>query len=220
MARIRIGIIDLGEIHKFNGQSIKTDFFILGAPLFPIRSKYTGSDGRSIELKLNGKSVLLGYARIYLALTAMFAIIFQWMGELDNILEDLLNVGNISNGITWVVIIAIVAMWAMSVFILGKLPKSHIKKGVILQASTGVACLPKYLKPNTARWILSKYEKVLIEKNIITDINQLTDLNNLGDDIYSIFVYASYKALFNKDWIEIMDNAWNIIQLKSDSEVS
>ncbi len=84
---MRIGTMFLGKVDSLAGESVQTKFFILGVPLVPLTSHYViGESGAGIqgfEIPLHGKSVLLGYVRIYAWIAAMLCGVFAYIERHD-----------------------------------------------------------------------------------------------------------------------------------------
>jgi hypothetical protein len=74
---IIIGTISTGTIHEFKSQAIKTKFFIIGVPLFPVGSFYKLTNNMGIPVALNGKSVWVGYSRTTLLAIGFLLAIFS-----------------------------------------------------------------------------------------------------------------------------------------------
>jgi len=78
MAGFTVGTLFTGKVDALKQESIKTKFFILGLPLFPLESWYcvrnTGRGIQGFRIKLNTKSVLITYARWWLGLGAVLLI--------------------------------------------------------------------------------------------------------------------------------------------------
>lgn len=66
--------------NSYNGQSIRTRFFILGLPLFPTGCIYKISDNLGIDIPLTGKDILHAYAKIHLGLLGVVGLF--WMSNL------------------------------------------------------------------------------------------------------------------------------------------
>lgn len=206
MARIRIGFLPLGTINKHKNQSIYTNFFMLGLPLFPTKSIFTGNDGKETEIKLNSKSVLLGYTRFYLSVLVGFGIFLSYLGSLHSIL----NISNVV--IPYIILLIMITALVLSFVIAGKIPKDEADKGAILSKVVGNGCLPHYLKDNTHRWILSNIEKIIKENNLPADLESYAHISTHEDKIEHIFSYASYMAVKEAAWIDVEKRAWDIIQ--------
>jgi hypothetical protein len=65
---MRIGVINMPGRNSYDGQSLRTRFFILGLPLFPTGCIYKISDNLGIDIPLRGKDVLHAYAKIHFGL--------------------------------------------------------------------------------------------------------------------------------------------------------
>jgi hypothetical protein len=80
---MRVGSMFLGEVENLDHESIKTKFFILGVPLFPMESFYaTSDDGNSVRglpIELHPASVAAGYLRLGTGLAAFLFGLFAWL---------------------------------------------------------------------------------------------------------------------------------------------
>ncbi len=65
---MRIGVINMPGRNSYDGQSLRTRFFILGLPLFPTGCIYKISDNLGIDIPLRGIDVLHAYAKIHFGL--------------------------------------------------------------------------------------------------------------------------------------------------------
>jgi hypothetical protein len=81
---MRIGVINMPGRNSYDGQSLRTRFFILGLPLFPTSCMYKISDNLGIEIPLSGKDILHAYAKIHFGLLGvgglMLASSFPYSG--------------------------------------------------------------------------------------------------------------------------------------------
>ncbi|RBL93573.1 hypothetical protein [Chitinophaga flava] len=73
---IMIGTIFTGSIHQYKNQGIRTKFFIIGLPLFPVSSYYKISANEGIALPLNGKSIWHGYSRTTFLAMGIVGLLF------------------------------------------------------------------------------------------------------------------------------------------------
>lgn len=77
---MKIGVIGMPGRNQYDGQSLKTRFFILGFPLFPTGCIYQISDNLGMNIPLSAKDILHGFAKIHFGLFGIGALI--WMGNL------------------------------------------------------------------------------------------------------------------------------------------
>lgn len=146
---MRIGSIFFGKIKKLNGQHIETKFFMLGIPLFPIKSLFVTKIGfeerDGIEIGLNTDSVLKGLFGP-LSLLLAFLLIF-----LDKELD-------ISNGKIIDFVFLIVGLFFL--FIIGGTSDAEKEIRLLYQKAIGINALPEYF----AKDELDIFLKMLIQK--------------------------------------------------------
>jgi hypothetical protein len=135
----------LGKVDALGSESVQTKFFILGVPLVPLASHYVleeqvaGVSG--FEIPLHGKSVLLGYIRIYAWIAALLCGVFAYMERHDA--ESL-----------WVATVIFGVLAVFTTFALGGLSKPEKFRRALLRSLTGVGAppelLPSHVRTRTA----------------------------------------------------------------------
>lgn len=129
----------LGRVDGLDDESIQTKFLIIGVPLAPISSFYATTEQlggvRGFEIPLHGTSVAAGYLRLGLALAAILTGVFgylqyrPWRPELT----------------LFFISGACVALWAASMFLLGRLSTAEKERRRHLRLATGVGAPPEIL---------------------------------------------------------------------------
>jgi len=146
MAGFAFGTIILGRVDKVGKQSIRTKFFILGFPLFPIKSFYFLSDldnvSQAIPIRMNGKSVAAGYLRILAPFLTIMMLVFVYTNR-DFLFLSLGLLG--------------VALF-LSTYLFGILSDEEKERRQLLIEATGIGADPKVLYEDMSAEILSKLE--------------------------------------------------------------
>ncbi|NSL89522.1 hypothetical protein [Chitinophaga solisilvae] len=73
---IMIGTIFTGSIHYYEDQGIRSKFFMLGLPLFPLSTYYKLAGNKAIAIPINGKSIWKGYSRTTLLAMGIAGVMF------------------------------------------------------------------------------------------------------------------------------------------------
>ena len=74
---MRIGVINMPGRKGYEGQSLRTRFFILGLPLFPTCCYYKISDNLGINVPLGGTDILHAYAKIHFGLLGIAGLFWS-----------------------------------------------------------------------------------------------------------------------------------------------
>ena len=150
---IRIGTIFTGTVDRVGEQSVQTKFFMIGVPLIPLESFYVlqeqlnGVNGFSIPL--NGKSVLMAYARWGSFVGAIIAGISAMVTQRwDRSAAD------------FVPLALLAAAWVYFSFLTTSPGKRERARRSVLKSLTGLACPPSLLPPHIAHEVLEKLEAV------------------------------------------------------------
>ncbi len=207
----------LGTVDEVEGHFVATVFLGLGVPLVPIRSMYVHSmqisrvpGGTRVQYKgrdlpLVGSSVLLGYARVWLAL-ATFAMPFvlMWGQQVD-----------FSSWTRWecLATYACAALWALT-FLPGRVSATEKKKLVCIGEATGA-----YLDPRRDGMLGRKGFCAMLEPalraagtepdpaSLRAAIARSNDTKVLG----KIYAYARYAVPDSPEYGPVVDEAWSRI---------
>lgn len=133
---MRIGTMFLGKVEELDEESIQTKFFILGVPLIPLSSHYVlldrGNGVQGFEIPLHGKSVLLGYMRIFAWIGALIAGVFAYIERHDATTN-------------WIICAVLLAAAVGTTFFLGGLPPHEKLRRATLKEIAGVGAPPELL---------------------------------------------------------------------------
>lgn len=151
---MRIGTMFLGKVDALGEESIQTKFFVLGVPLLPLSSHYVLSEqvngNRGFEIPLHGKSVLLGYARIFAWLGAALMGLFAYLERHDP-------------ASLWLTCAVLAATAVGTTFFLGGLSGAEKVRRSMLKAITGVgappALLPSSVVDGTSKRLLAVWRE-------------------------------------------------------------
>src|SRR5262245_12311786 len=140
-----VGTMFLGKVESLGGHCVRTKFFLLGIPLFPIRSMYVisreGSGFRGVEIPTHGISVLAAYARLFCAAPAGIGTVLAFSGET-------------SSPASWAFAAISVLVWSATMWGLGRLSAAEKRRREILLQITGLGLPPdllsKELRDDTA----------------------------------------------------------------------
>ena len=179
-----------GTIEEFKGQSIKTKFFILGIPLFPISSYYFVGKNKGMETPLIGKSARFGFARTFclaagLGLTLTCQINDHWQNKEIKILT-----------IAAACIFMFVAIYSW--IKQQSISESDKKSRLILEKAIGYNMLPSKLPKATRLQLRKVIASKMLEKYKEVDVNTIftrTDYEN--SEIPLLYSMALYTESIN-----------------------
>lgn len=181
---MRIGTMFLGTVDSLETESIQTQFFILGVPLFPMQSFYVtqetvgGVSGYPIDI--HPKSVVLGYVRIYLWIAAVV------VGVLAFVDDDWRTSGVVTAG-------ALLALAVGSTFFVGGLSPQEHKRRSLLREVSGVGAPPEYVPRERVDAVLDKALAVWRTANPDQDWKAAIAAGNADPLLFLIAEY-SYEA--------------------------
>lgn len=146
MASIRIGTIFTGKVDAINQESIQTKFFVLGLPLFPLKSYYclgtTHQGVQGFPIKLNLKSIIMAYLRWWFGIASVVGIILAFAAnEYYLLLPSFVGAA-----------IAISTIW------IGHLSKKEKSRRQVLVNVVGMGTPPSLLPQNTVIEVSAKLE--------------------------------------------------------------
>lgn len=191
-----------GTIEEFNGQAIKTKFFILGIPLFPISSFYFVKKNQGIELPLISKSARLGFGRtLCLAVGLLLVILCQLNDHWPNHSIKILSIAG-----AFIFMAIAIYSWSKQ----QNIPPSEKRIRIILEKTIGYNMLPtklpleirrKLLKQVVAPKVATKYPDV----DLITILSKGNYEESEMPLIYCLALYADsinpnqlYKDIFTR----------------------
>ncbi|MGD1850796.1 MAG: hypothetical protein ACFCBU_09355 [Cyanophyceae cyanobacterium] len=187
---MRIGTQFFGEVDSIGAESIKTKFFILGMPLFPLESYYClSSSYKSVDgfpLSLHNKSVLVTYLFWWLSLPLV--LIGGLFIFIEKEIQYLLPV--VFGVLVWFVVNR-----------LAQLSRAEKRRRTVLKNIAGVGAPPELLPQSFVQQTLLKLEDRWNAKN--SDSSQ-KDWRNLAfiddlelDSLLLLFCLASYSEKFD-----------------------
>ncbi len=155
---IRIGTVFTGTVDQVGEESIQTKFFMIGVPLIPMESFFVlqdhGNGVNGFAIPLNGKSVLLAYARWGSFIAAVIAgVMAMVVPSYRRGPADFIVVG-----------VAVVA-WVLLTFFAGKLNKAELARRLVFKAATGISATPDLLPPHMASEIHESLQKNPMHEN-------------------------------------------------------
>ena len=188
-----IGVSFYGDVQEVDGQCISTQFFILGGPLFPIKSMFVVEDGgnkkRGFEIDIHGQSTLLGYARIYSFLLGLLFIVLGWL--LPRECGQLIIPGIIFAGV-----------WVGVQFFTGKPSEDDKAKRKMIGKALGVNAFPEWLPRDVVQKSISLLEEkytALYASGLVKHENWKEQVKNGGIPnpafahiIFTLALYDSY----------------------------
>jgi hypothetical protein len=145
---VSVGWQFMGTVDEVAGQSVQTNFLVVGAPLFPLESQLvleeTEGGVRGIRIPLSWKSVLLAYARML----CFAAALLGWMWVLIE--------GQWSSGLPVVLGLLALGIWLVAGT---KRPgrRERARRQALWEA-TGLSAPPAILPLDVAQEILAKLE--------------------------------------------------------------
>jgi hypothetical protein len=157
MSPLAVGSVDYGQVcESHSGQSIVTQFLVLGLPLVPQHSTLqVGEDADTSELKvvrlgrLHRGSVLAGYLRP-LAGVGTFSCFALAVVMVEREPQRALLVA--SAGVVFA------ALWLLAALVVGKLPPQKAALWAALERATGLHVDPSYLQPTHRSGLLARLE--------------------------------------------------------------
>jgi hypothetical protein len=178
---MRVGTMFLGTVDSLESESIQTQFFILGVPLFPMQSYYvteeTGGGISGYPIDIHPKSVVLGYVRIYL-----------WVGAvISGVLTFLEDDWHTTGGIACAVMLALAV--ATTFFVGGLSPQEHKRRSLLREVS-GVGAPPEYVPRERLDGVLDRALAVWSGANPGADWKAAIEAGR-GDPI--LFLIAEYS---------------------------
>lgn len=179
-----IGTYYTGTIDEFNGQCIKSKFFILGVPLFPISSFYFVQKDQGMELPLVGKSARLAFGRIYGLIAGIGLTILCLNNEFPSMaLRILAMVGAI----------LFLSIGIYSQVTGKKMTEKERMQRIILEKSVGYNMLPEKLPRDTRINILQSLVKKLDNKYSAFFVNPASISSEISSSeiplLYSLCLY-------------------------------
>ena len=186
---MKIGTFYSGTIEELNGQSIKSKFFILGIPLFPISSFYFVSKTQGFELPLVGKSARIGFGRTLCLVIGILLTLLCLM--YDDFPNSTLKIIAVVGAFLFMAIT--IYSWTSGQAI----PRQERRTRLILEKGIGYNMLPSKLPRDTRITILqsilkkvdNKYSSFLLDADITSidfDKNELPLLYSLSTYMASI----------------------------------
>jgi hypothetical protein len=176
---MRVGTMFLGSVEQLENESVQTQFFILGAPLFPMQSYYvtaevfSGVQGFPIPLHI--QSVVFGYCRIYLWLSgSVLAVVAYFTSTMSNA----------------VIAAGLLAAAVVSTFVLGGLSASEHRRRTLLKEVTGVGAPPVWLPAELQAGTMQRAEAAWAERG---EPMSWEDAIRAGRDDALLLVLAEYS---------------------------
>lgn len=179
-----------GTIEEFNGQSIKTKFFILGIPLFPISSYYFVGKNKGMETPLIGKSARFGFARTFcLAAGLGLAITCQINDHWPNREIKILAIAA-----ACIFMFVAIYSWIKQ----QSIPESDKKYRLILEKAIGYNMLPSKLPKATRLQLRKVIASKMVEKYKEVDVNTIfTRTDYESSEIPLLYSMALYTESIN-----------------------
>ncbi|MBI3883703.1 MAG: hypothetical protein HY305_05700 [Sphingobacteriales bacterium] len=182
---MKIGTFYSGTIEELNEQCIKSKFFILGIPLFPISSFYFVNKTQGIKLPLVRNSAMIGFGRtvclIFGILLTLLCLMYEHFP--NSSLKILAMVGAI------IFMTIAIYSWLSGQNISEKEKKARL----ILEKSIGYNMLPTKLPKETrvqiVKTIISKINAKYPDFSMETSFNR-TDFDNT--ELPLLFSFATY----------------------------
>jgi hypothetical protein len=184
---MKIGTFYSGTIEEFKGQSIKSKFFILGIPLFPISSFYFVNKNQGIKLPLVGKSARIGLGRtICMIFGILLTLLYVMFDHFPNL------------GIKIITIVGAILFSSIAVisWLSGQnIPEEEKKTRIILEKGIGYNMLPnrlpKEIRINIMQSLISKLDNKFSDFFISPNSN-ITDFDkNELPVLYSLCLYMN-----------------------------
>lgn len=167
---IRIGTVFTGTVDQVGDESIQTKFFMIGVPLIPMESYFVLRDhGNGVDgfpIPLNGKSVLLAYARWGAFIAAVIGGIMALVTpSYRRDVTDFVLAGGA------------LAAWVVLTFFAGRPNRASLARRLIFKAATGISATPD-----------------LLPAHVATEIHESLQRNPMQDNAAWRFVSSSYQA--------------------------
>lgn len=180
---MRIGTINMPGRHKFNGQSIRTRFFILGLPLFPTGCFYQISNNLGINVPLSGQDLLHAYAKIHFGILGLIGLF--WMQ----------NTRHHNSSMQSILLILSLALLAFSVY--SWLRHSDSKGDELINRKIfGKAFLynmpPEYLPKNVQQSLFGELLKVYFGKYARLDWQKDIETENVYKHNFALLYTLAY----------------------------
>jgi hypothetical protein len=190
---ILFGMTFLGKVDKIEKQWIETSFFYLFIPLFPISSMLvTSSEFRKrqgMKVALNTKSVIAGYARVYLFLLSAYMIWVNWM-----IAENNFGPFSIRFDSYFFLTLIVVSSWIYFMFFFGRAKEADIRVRKKIATCTGLYALPEWFDLDESdrylKTFLNRYQQMYPDSNWKEDLQSGNHPEKKHQHLYGI-------ALFN-----------------------
>jgi hypothetical protein len=202
--------LTVGRVAWVDGQGIATQFFAFVGPLLPLQSLYVVAESYShqgnvsthsmnaVPLPLHWGSVVLGWLRVWLPLTAValpFAL--MWGESVDLSRPEML----------WSA--GLLAAWLVT-FFFGRVGKDDKARLIALGEATGMRLDPRHLEPvfrATRRDVVAnrlELTGVTIDDNAPEAV-RLADLDR--EQLLLVYAYARY-AVGDAAWEKLATAAW------------
>ena len=183
---MRIGTHYSGKIKEFEKQYIQTEFFILGLPIYPIKSIYvTGHhNGNKLGIefgKYNLNSAIKGMASIW-SMALGFALLIG------------------IEGIYKVIGVLLCILSVYFFFFFGKCTEDELKESKLYQNAIGIGALPKYFDRLGLMNIRNRTINILKQKNNNKNLDWLDLIKTKTyneNDIGLLFAISGYHNELN-----------------------
>ena len=180
-----IGTMFLGKVESLGGHSVRTKFFLLGIPLFPIRSMYVisrdGTGFRGVEIPTHGTSVVAAYARLFCVAPAAIGTALAFSGEA-------------SSPAGWALAGISTLVWAGSMWGLGRLSADEKRRREILLQTTGLGLPPnlmsKELRDGTAARLRQRWTELTGDQDWRAEVERGMAKPDLLPLLYTLCAYA------------------------------
>ncbi|MBN1419891.1 MAG: hypothetical protein JXP34_14010 [Planctomycetes bacterium] len=149
---ITIGTIYIGTVDAYEKQGVRTKFFMLGLPLFPLKSSFFVAPGRGFDIPLDKRSVGVAYLRWYLGLGG-FLLAFAGLVQLRK--------SGATAAVFFVAAAIALAVWAISAFKLGKLTGEARIRAALLHQGCGLSADPSLVPKGMKETIGAKLREAL-----------------------------------------------------------
>jgi hypothetical protein len=180
-----IGTMFLGKVESLGGHCVRTKFFLLGIPLFPIRSMYViareGTGFRGVEIPTHGMSVVAAYARIFCAAPAGIGTVLAFSGDA-------------SSPAGWAFAGISVLVWSASMWGIGRLSAAEKRRREILLQITGLGLPPdrmsKELREDTAARLQQRWVEMTASQDWRAEVERGMAKPELLPLLYALCAYA------------------------------
>lgn len=202
----------IGEVDDVDGKNIQTRFIAIIGPLIPVGSMYVESQDvqrrgnrttittRGIPIKLNWKSVALGYLRVWLILMVfIYPFATHWGESVHFGWES-----------PWLECIGFFALFLVAVIFLGKLSKEEKAKRRVLGLATGLKIHPRHLIGLTLEMRLDELARRVMALGIPTEEPRafLAEAEKSHEDLVPAYAFAMYRAAKDPAWRGAAEAIW------------